>query len=239
MSKSPYQVNHRVAALLGGMSAIRRSEPERREQTAAIFGLRKKEEVAAIDTRVRAVKAVKTDDEKQIVFGCVYAPGVLDTYGEFMTADDIEQMAYRYMKEVDLTKSIDVRHDNVATTACPVESFIARKGDPDYPEGSWVMGVHVPDPELWGRIKSGELNGFSFQAMVAPVEMTIQYEVIRDHVGPTEKSEDHEHMLFVQVGSDGKVIAGRTSKAADGHFHEITRASVTENAESHSHRYFL
>lgn len=235
---SKLHVNHGLAAILGGGVSVRRSEKEQRERTAAIFTYAKK----ADEPKTGTVKAMKFDQEKQIVYGCVYAPGVLDTLGEFMTADDIEAMAHRYMKSVDLTQSIDVRHDNVPTDCYPVESFIARKGDPDYPEGSWVLGVKVPDTDLWERIKKGELNGFSFQCMVTPVEMEIQYEVVRDHVGPVEKAEnapDHEHTMFVQVGPDGKVIGGVTSKAADGHFHKITRASMTEKAEDHTHRYFL
>lgn len=233
----PYTVNHTLSALLGGGVSVRRSEQEQRERTAAIFTVAKKSEPEAPEQRV--IKAATLNDEQQIVYGVVYAPGVLDTFGEFMTAKDIEGMAHRYMKSVDLSQSIDVRHDNVPTDCYPVESFIARKGDPDYPEGAWVLGVKVPDAQLWLRIKSGELNGFSFQAMVAPVDMDVEYEVMRDHVGPTEKSADHEHMLFVQVGEDGKVTGGRTSKAADGHFHEIKRASVTEAVSGHSHRYFL
>ncbi len=229
---SKRQLNHALlSALGGGMSIAYRSESVQRATKKAIFS-RKQE-------GVETVKALKFDGDKQIVYGVVYAPGVLDTYGEFMTAVDIEQMAHRYLKSADLKNSIDTRHDNNPTSSYPVESFIARKGDPDYPEGAWVLGVKVPDEVLWNRMKSGELNGFSFEAMVVPVEMNIQYEVIRDHVGPTERTADHEHMLFVQVGEDGKVIGGSTSKAADGHVHLITRASVTETVEGHSHRYFL
>lgn len=227
-------VNHALCALLGGGVSIRRSESEQREQKAAIFGGIKKAE-----KHESFVQSQKFDEEKQIVYGCVYAPGQLDTYGEFMTAEDIEKMAHRYMKSVDLDQSIDVRHDNVVRDAYPVESFIARKGDVDYPEGSWVLGVKVEDVQLWGRIKSGELNGFSFQAMVVPVDMQIEYQVIRDHVGPTCAADDHEHMLFVQIGDDGKVISGMTSKAADGHVHKIVRASATETTNGHSHRFFL
>lgn len=230
---SHLKVNQALFTSLGGGGVVRRSEQERRDVKRAIFTRNAETEGPQL------VKASKLDDEKQIVYGCVYAPGVLDTYGEFMTANDIEEMAHRYMKSVDLTKTIDLRHDNVPTECYPVESFIARRGDPDYPEGSWVLGVKVPDRELWVRIKTGEFNGFSFQAMVAPVEMDIQYEIMRDHVGPTERAADHTHAVFVQVNEEGLVTSGRTSKAADGHFHEVSRASMTDTAKGHSHRYFL
>lgn len=237
-------VNFAVAAALGGMTSIRRSEDDARKQKAAIFSkpaAPAAEPVAAQKQEQRMVKAMKFDDEKQIVYGMVYAPDTLDTYGEYMKAEDIETMAHRYLSSLKLDETIDVKHDNVARDAYPVESFIARKGDPDYPEGAWVLGVKVEDADTWAKIKRGELNGFSYQAMVVPVEQTVTYEVVRDHVGPVCKAEgfDHDHVMFVQLGDDGKVVSGRTSKAEDGHFHEITRASVTEAADGHTHRYFL
>jgi hypothetical protein len=244
-------VNFAAAALLGGMTSIRRSEDDARKQKAAIFSPAEKQlaqnavaaagEFVQAQKQERSIKVTKFDEDKQIVYGMVYAPDTLDTYGEYMKAEDIETMAHRYLSTLKLDETIDVKHDNVARNAYPVESFIARKGDPDYPEGAWVLGVKVEDDAVWASIKKGELNGFSFESMVVPVEATVTYEVVRDHVGPVCKADgfDHDHVLFVQLGDDGKVMSGRTSKAADGHFHEVTRASVTEAADGHTHRFFL
>lgn len=180
----------------------------------------------------------KTDEEKQIVYGEVYAPYVLDTYGEFMTPEDIELMAHRFMK-LDLSKVIDTQHDNQPNGSYPVESFVAREGDPDYTPGAWVLGVHIPDPELWQSVKTGMLNGFSFQSLVKPTSVDVEIDVIRDFVGETELSEDHHHTFFVELDEIGNVVGGRTSKAADGHYHEIKWASVTGRSNGHSHRFFL
>jgi hypothetical protein len=76
----------------------------------------------ALDRSVQWVPIKKTDGEKQIVYGEVYAPYVLDTYGEFMTPEDIETMAHRFM-QLDLTKVIDTQHDNQPNGSFPVESF--------------------------------------------------------------------------------------------------------------------
>jgi hypothetical protein len=180
----------------------------------------------------------KTNDEKQIVYGEVYAPWVLDTYGEFMTTEDIEVMAHRFM-QLDLTKVIDTQHDNRPNGCYPVESFIAREGDPDYTPGSWVLGVHVPDAGLWDAVKKGMLNGFSFQSLVKPTSVDVEITAIRDFVGETDLSEDHSHTFFVELDEIGNVIGGRTSQAADGHSHEIQWASVTSRTNGHSHRFFL
>lgn len=183
-------------------------------------------------------KIIKSDEDRQIIYGEVYAPNRLDTHGEMMLAEDIETMAHRFMR-LDLTKAIDTNHNNVPVAAYPIESFIAREGDPDYTPGAWVMGVKIEDPELWADIKAGRYNGFSFEAYVVPVEAEVEVEVVRDHVGKTEANADHDHYYFVQLDEDGRVIQGRTSKAADGHYHEIVRNSVTKVASRHLHRFFV
>ena len=187
--------------------------------------------------RQHVVNIKRIDEEEQVVYGEVYAPFVLDTYGEFMTASDIKNMAHRFMK-LDLSKVIDTNHDNLPNGSYPVESFIAQEGDPNYTAGAWVLGVKVSDT-IWPRIKSGELNGYSFQAMVKPVNVDVVYTVIRDHVGSTQKAEDnHTHTYFVEVDTNGKVVGG-TTDVVNGHQHTIRKASVTEVEAGHSHRYFL
>ena len=45
------------------------------------------------------------------------------------------------------------------------ESYIAQKafdlGDQEVAEGSWVLCVRVDDPDLWRKVKAGEITGFS------------------------------------------------------------------------------
>lgn len=182
-------------------------------------------------------KIKKLDDEKQIVYGEVYAPYEIDAHGEMMTPDDIELMAHRFM-ERSLDGRIDTMHDNSPNGSKPVESFIARKGDLDYSEGAWVLGVKIIDDEVWDKIKKGEINGFSLEAMVMKKEVEVEYEVFSHNVGYTEDTNGHSHVFFIELDENGKVVSGRTSKV-DGHFHEIKRASATTENSGHSHRFFL
>jgi len=195
-------------------------------------------ETNASDKRQTIVRIKRTDEAKRIVYGEVYAPFVMDTYGEFMLPEDIETMAHRFM-QLDMSKSIDTNHDNEPNGSFPVESFIARSGDPEYTEGAWVLGVKIPDDKTWEKVTKGQINGFSFEAMVKPVQMDIEYFVVRDHVGAVEGAMDHDHVYFVQVGDNGQVLGGYTSPGPDGHVHQIKRASITEIEADHSHRYFL
>lgn len=98
--------------------------------------------------------------EKQIAFGEVYVPNEPDTHGDFMTAANIERMAADFLAS-GRGANIDTEHNEVMNGSVVVESFIARKGDPDFTPGAWVLGVHIPDVALWQAVKSGEITGFS------------------------------------------------------------------------------
>lgn len=187
---------------------------------------------------VSAIKSI--NQEKRIVYGLVYEPDVLDSHGEFMSAEDIEKMAHRYMQIEELNKTIDVNHDQIAIDAYPVESYIAKEGDPNFTEGSWVLGVKVNDPSVWEDIKSGKLGGFSWQAMVKKSLARVEYDYIRHSFGKTEDYEGHSHVFFAEFDEDGKIVGGRTS-TDHGHSHEIVKGTTTEFAgdKRHKHRFFV
>lgn len=121
----------------------------------------------------RVVDFKKRADAKQIVFGEVYVPNDRDTDGNWMSADTIEKMAHAFLHEARM-QQIDRNHTGARDKGEVVESFIARKGDPDFVEGAWVVGVHVTDGEVWAQIEKGELTGFSLEgtATLIPDEET-------------------------------------------------------------------
>jgi len=113
---------------------------------------------------------IKMDVEKHLVYAEVYLPDVEDAHGHYMDKEGIEKMAHGFMKAANTTQ-IDVQHDNNTDYGCYlVESFIARKGDPDYADGAWVGVVKIENPKIWKMIKDGDLTGFSFEGMGYLVE---------------------------------------------------------------------
>lgn len=177
----------------------------------------------------------KADKERQVVYGEVYAPGVPDSDGEYMTEEEIWKAAYKFLQSGNLA-AIDREHDNEATGAFVVESFIARDEDPDFIPNSWVLGVRVPDPELWGLIMSGEINGFSMEAYVQYVPQEIELEIPEDIEGSTSEAQRHRHKFRVEFDDKGKFLGGRTD-IVNGHWHEIRRGTITEKSDGHHHRY--
>ncbi len=123
----------------------------------------------------REVSIKKTAAQKQIAYAEVYRPNSVDSQGDFMTAEGIEAMAHSFLKK-GLVRGIDTQHNGVENGSVVVESFIARKGDPDFAEGAWVMGVHVPDKKLWDAIVKGQITGFSMFGTGDKVKRTIEVE---------------------------------------------------------------
>lgn len=188
----------------------------------------------------RFVPIKKFVEDKRLAFGEVYVPDVIDTQGDFMTAEVIEQMAYQFLASGKVNK-IDTDHDLKENGTVVVESFIARPGDPDFQEGAWVMAVHVIDEELWKDVKEGKINGFSMYGKAKRVEKTVIIEIPDDGTLSGETSVDgkkapHSHNYTIQFDTSGKVAGGWTN-SVDGHTHRISSESVTEQSAEHSHRF--
>lgn len=184
----------------------------------------------------RNVPIKKTDTAKQIVMGEVYIPNQLDSQGEFMTAEGIESAAYSFMRKSQMD-AVDHEHDLKASGADVVESFIARKGDPDFTEGAWVVAVHVTG-EQWDQVLKGEINGFSMYGQARREERTIEIEVPDDGVvkGDTFDTEGHVHKFTVRVDDQGNFLGGSTDEV-DGHSHTISKGTATDTVAGHAHRY--
>ena len=111
----------------------------------------------------------KRDTARQIAYGVVLEPRSEDdpdAQGDWYTAEDVEQAAHFFMAEVTKGNGFsDVMHDGETRAGYPVESFIAPVdlplGGTIAKAGSWVMGMHYPDTQLWQRIVEGEFGAFS------------------------------------------------------------------------------
>ena len=122
-------------------------------------------------------RIVKNDGSRQIAYGVVLEPCTAETtrdsQGDWYTAADIELAAHGFLEAVAKGDGgADLMHlaeGEGPLIGFPVESFIAPVdfawGDGDRTEivkaGSWVMGVHYPDPEIWAGVVKGELGAFS------------------------------------------------------------------------------
>ena len=128
------------------------------------------------------VKEAFSNDEKHMVYGAVLRPdfpiyrndGENEYYLEF-TSESIERMARDYMMNY-RQGNVTIQHEEYANEVFMVESWIKQDMDKDksvsvgldksLPIGTWFCGFYVNNNDVWERIKSGELKGFSVEAMI-------------------------------------------------------------------------
>ena len=128
------------------------------------------------------VKEAFSSDEKHMVYGAVLRPdfpiyrydGDNEYYLEF-TSESIERMARDYMMNY-RQGNVTIQHEEYANEVFMVESWIKQDMDKDksvsvgldksLPIGTWFCGFYVNNNDIWERIKSGELKGFSVEAMI-------------------------------------------------------------------------
>ncbi len=119
------------------------------------------------DEKVVVIDILKADEERRLVYGAVLKPGVKDSQGDKSTEKEVELAAHRFLKSKISGVAMDEEHERDVTTdeACPVESYITqdvmKMGDKELPKGTWIMAAHVPDDEMWEKVKKHEINGFS------------------------------------------------------------------------------
>lgn len=176
---------------------------------------------------------------ERVAFAEVIIPDSLNVYGDFHTKESVKEFAYGFMMG---GFGIDVDHDEVDVSGDKiqvVESFIARPNDPDFIEGSWVVGILVKDDDLWDKILNGEINGFSYQAIVrrlADVEVVVPIDKVRYGNTQPDPMDGHYHSFVVVLDDNERPVSGGTS-VVNGHSHNISQHTFTDKAHEHVHIY--
>lgn len=116
------------------------------------------------------------DDSKHIVTGIAMRADYpiyrnqdgQEFYVQF-SKDTIDKMMQKFMKEQRLF-DISLDHNQDVRDCYLIESFIINKDRgicpkefSDVEDGSWIISVKIENPDVWNKICSGEVNGFSIE----------------------------------------------------------------------------
>ena len=118
-------------------------------------------------------------EDKHIIVGCALVPdkpiyrrdGDEEFYIQF-SKETIEKLAHQYLAN-DRVYSFSTDHKDVADDVYIIETWLktsendkSKDYDLDVPIGSWLIMAKVENDAIWNRIKEGELQGFSIEAIV-------------------------------------------------------------------------
>lgn len=147
----------------------------------------------AIEETFVALKKEKEDmvylstNEKHMCYGAVCVPDKEiyrnDASGEYtitFSKESIEKMSQNFMKNY-RQGNVTLQHQEEADNVIMVESWIktdmekdksvALGLNPNLPIGTWFAGYKVNDVDVWERVKSGELRGYSIEAVIEVNEL--------------------------------------------------------------------
>lgn len=151
------------------------------------------EETLVALSEQKEIKIQMANEEKHMVYSAVLVPDKPiyrrneegeEFYVEF-TKESIEKMSQQFLKEYKQNE-ITLDHETMASDITVVESWIksdlykdksvALGLNENLPIGTWFAGMKVNQIDVWERIKSGELKGFSVESLIRLEEFGKQNE---------------------------------------------------------------
>jgi hypothetical protein len=134
--------------------------------------------INALDKESMSLQKFAIDsEEKRIVVGPAMVPDLRifrktkdgDPYHVYFSAETIRMIAEKYMRNKYIDNN-DENHDGQAVKdVYVIESWIKedaqdksnKYGYEDLPIGTWFVSMKVKNDDVWNKVKSGDLNGFS------------------------------------------------------------------------------
>ena len=177
----------------------------------------------------RMVSFAAVDEDKRTLIGPALIPDkhiprfdekTDEEYDVFFSQDTVKLASELYMKN-NRTNEHTLEHQKPVDGVHVVESWIVEDPDMDkskayglsMPKGTWMVRVHVANDEMWGKVKAGEIRGFSIEGYFidSVVEMgrkQLSESSMKAKLWDTVKSLFSRRKFYTEVSlEDGAVIA--------------------------------
>lgn len=124
------------------------------------------------------------NDEKMELIGAAMIPDQLIyrknadgiEFQVFFTKETIRKVAQSFFKN-GFQSNLNIEHSDVTADSYVFQSFIVDSEKAisfmDLPDGSWVVGVKVNNPNIWKEIKEGKRKGFSIEGFFSMVDSSV------------------------------------------------------------------
>ena len=110
----------------------------------------------------KSVRIIAKSDDERVAVGIVYEPDETDVHGDYSTEEEIRRAAWDFMENGQVFK---VNHKGVPIAASVLESYVAPADflldDQQVKKGTWILTTRVLDDEIWSKIRSGAITGYS------------------------------------------------------------------------------
>tara|TARA_R100000541_G_scaffold23737_3_gene33524 strand:- start:4113 stop:5297 length:1185 start_codon:yes stop_codon:yes gene_type:complete len=148
----------------------------------------------AMSAQEELIKMAKVNEEQRIVMGLVLQPEQLilrqdpesgEKFNIVFSADTIKELSHNFFKSGFQLNS-KLEHNSPIKDVTFVESWIVENSEIDksanfgmsFPKGSWIATMKVDNDDIWNNyVKTGEVEGFSVDAMVDLEEINLKAEL--------------------------------------------------------------
>lgn len=148
----------------------------------------------AMSAQEEMIKMAKINEEQRVVMGLVLQPEQLilrqdpesgEKFNIVFSADTIKELSHNFFKSGFQLNS-KLEHNSPIKDVTFVESWIVENSDIDksanfgmnFPKGSWMATMKIDNDDIWNNyVKTGEVEGFSVDAMVDLEEINLKSEL--------------------------------------------------------------
>ena len=148
----------------------------------------------AMSAKEEIIKMAKINEEQRVVMGLVLQPEQLilrqdpesgEKFNIVFSADTIKELSHNFFKSGFQLNS-KLEHNSPIKDVTFVESWIVENSEIDksanfgmnFPKGSWMATMKIDNDDIWNNyVKTGEVEGFSVDAMVDLEEINLKSEL--------------------------------------------------------------
>jgi hypothetical protein len=129
-------------------------------------------------SKMQLLQLSKIDTERKMLYGPALIPDKeilrYDDKGEpyyvYFEKATVQAVAHQFFKK-NLQHTTNLQHEIPVTDVTVVESWIKEGnsdkslslGLTDLPDGTWFIGTHVDDDNVWEDVKAGKVKGYSIE----------------------------------------------------------------------------
>lgn len=185
----------------------------------------------ALREQPQTIELAQVDEEKRLLLGAALIPNKkiyrnIDGHEFYITFSEqtIEKLAHNFFKN-QMNNNSSLEHEVKLDGMSVVEGWTVQDPNNDksnaygktYEKGTWVTMMKVDNDEMWGKVKSGEIKGFSIDALLALEEINLKTEI--------EMTEDAKKSFLSELKEDIKALF-------TSHKEEVVEDTVSEDVET-------
>lgn len=193
----------------------------------------------ALNEHPKQIELAEVSAEKRLLLGAALIPDKkiyrnIDGNEFYITfkADTIEKLAHNFFKKQNNNNS-SLEHEVVLSDMSVVEGWIVEDPKNDksnafgktYEKGTFVTMMKVDNDDVWAKVKSGEITGFSIEALLGLQEINLKSEI--------EMTEETQKSIVADVIAGVKALFNvNKEEIADAPVVDLTEVEAQPEVEA-------